>query len=120
MRRILLSTIKILISAALLYFALRKVNLVRTCSRINVGSLGWIGLAIAVTFLQIFVGVLAMARDQRRMRRAARDEAGDALQSDRNLLQPNAAVLDRRRCGATLAGRARRRRMARGDLFDFR
>jgi uncharacterized membrane protein YbhN (UPF0104 family) len=58
MRRILLSTIKILISAALLYFSLRKVNLSDLASRINITSLGWIGLAIAVTFLQIFVGVL--------------------------------------------------------------
>jgi glycosyltransferase 2 family protein len=58
MRRILLSTMKILISAALLYLALRKVNLSELGSRIDVASLGWIGMAIAVTFLQIFVGVL--------------------------------------------------------------
>ena len=58
MRRILLSTTKILISGVLLYFALRKVNLSELVSRINVGSLGWIGIAIAATFLQIFVGVL--------------------------------------------------------------
>jgi uncharacterized membrane protein YbhN (UPF0104 family) len=58
MRRILLSTAKILISAALLYFALRKVNFSDLASRIDLASLGWIGLAIAVTFLQIFVGVL--------------------------------------------------------------
>src|SRR6478609_5501539 len=58
MRRILLSTIKIVISAALLYLALRKVNLSELASRINLASLGWIGMAIAVTFLQIFVGVL--------------------------------------------------------------
>jgi uncharacterized membrane protein YbhN (UPF0104 family) len=58
MRRILLSTTKILISAALLYFALRKVNLSDLVSRINIASLGWIGMAIAMTFLQIFVGVL--------------------------------------------------------------
>ncbi len=58
MRRILLSTIKILISAALLYFSLRKVNLYDLAARISTESLGWIALAIAVTFLQIFVGVL--------------------------------------------------------------
>jgi glycosyltransferase 2 family protein len=58
MRRILFSTIKILISATLLYLALRKVNLSELASRINVASLGWIGAAIAVTFLQIFVSVL--------------------------------------------------------------
>src|SRR4051794_25456363 len=58
MRRILFSTIKILITVALLYLALRKVNLLELASRINVTTLGWIGLAIAVTFLQIFAGVL--------------------------------------------------------------
>jgi uncharacterized membrane protein YbhN (UPF0104 family) len=59
MRRILLSTLKILISAALLYLALRKVNLSDLASRINnVASLGWIGVAVAVTFLQILAGVL--------------------------------------------------------------
>ncbi|HEY5126042.1 MAG TPA: lysylphosphatidylglycerol synthase transmembrane domain-containing protein [Bradyrhizobium sp.] len=58
MRRIFLSTIKILVSAALLYFALRKANFSDLASRINIASLGWIGLAIAVTFLQIIVGVL--------------------------------------------------------------
>src|ERR1700688_4922020 len=58
MRRILLSTLKILVSAALLYLALRKANFSDLASRIDVASLGWIGLAIAVAFLQIFVGVL--------------------------------------------------------------
>jgi glycosyltransferase 2 family protein len=58
MRRILLSALKILISAALLYLALRKVDFYELASRFNVASLGWIGLAIAVMFLQIFVGVL--------------------------------------------------------------
>src|SRR5450631_3496710 len=58
MRRILLSTLKILVSAALLYFSLRKVNLADLVARLNVSSLGWIGLAIAVAFVQIFVGVL--------------------------------------------------------------
>ena len=58
MRRILLSTVKILISVALLYFSLRKINLYDLATRINVESLGWIVLAIAATFLQIFVGML--------------------------------------------------------------
>jgi uncharacterized membrane protein YbhN (UPF0104 family) len=58
MRRILLSAIKILVSAALLYLALRKANFADLASRINITSLAWIGLAIALTFLQIFVGVL--------------------------------------------------------------
>jgi uncharacterized membrane protein YbhN (UPF0104 family) len=58
MRRILLSTIKILISVALLYFALRKADLSNLASRIDIASLGWIGLAIVVTFLQVFIGAL--------------------------------------------------------------
>jgi glycosyltransferase 2 family protein len=58
MRRILLSTLKVLVSAALLYLALRNVDFYELASRFNVASLGWIGLAIAATFLQIFVGVL--------------------------------------------------------------
>jgi uncharacterized membrane protein YbhN (UPF0104 family) len=58
MRRILLSTAKIVISAGLLYLALRKVNLSELFSRFTVTSLFWIGMAIAVTFLQIFIGVL--------------------------------------------------------------
>jgi uncharacterized membrane protein YbhN (UPF0104 family) len=58
MRQILLSALKILVSAALLYFSLRKIDLAELGSRLNVSSLGWIGLAIAISFLQIFVGVL--------------------------------------------------------------
>ena len=66
MRRILLSAVKILISAALLYLALRKANFSDLASRIDVASLGWLGLAIAVTFLQIFVGVLRWRDSARR------------------------------------------------------
>jgi uncharacterized membrane protein YbhN (UPF0104 family) len=58
MRRILPSAVKILISAALLYFALRKVSFYDLASRFDVASLGWIGLAVALTFLQIFAGAL--------------------------------------------------------------
>jgi glycosyltransferase 2 family protein len=58
MRRILLSSIKILVSAALLYLALRKANFSDLVSRLTVESAGWIGLAIATTLLQIFVGAL--------------------------------------------------------------
>src|SRR5215471_10084280 len=58
MRRLLLSSLKILVSAALLYLALRKVDFHDLASRFNVASLGWIALAIATTLLQIFIGVL--------------------------------------------------------------
>src|SRR6185437_11804929 len=46
----------------------------------------------------------ALARNQRRMRRRTDDETGDAFQSDWNVLQPDAAILDRRRRGSALAG----------------
>src|SRR5581483_8070109 len=58
MRRILVSAIKVLISVALLFIALRKANFSDLASRIDLASVGWIALAIAATFLQIFVGVL--------------------------------------------------------------
>jgi uncharacterized membrane protein YbhN (UPF0104 family) len=58
MRRILLSAIKILVSAALLYLALRKVNFADLAARIDLTSAAWLALAVALTFLQIFVGVL--------------------------------------------------------------
>jgi hypothetical protein len=62
MRQILLSALKFLISAALLYVALRKVDLTELASRIDIKSLGWIVLAIAMTFLQIRVGALRWRR----------------------------------------------------------
>ncbi len=58
MRRILLSTFKILVSAALLYLALRKTNFSDLLSRLDFSSLCWIGLAIGVTVVQIFVAAL--------------------------------------------------------------
>jgi glycosyltransferase 2 family protein len=58
MRRILLSTIKIMISVALLYVALRKTDFSNLASRVGLASLGWIGLAVAVTLLQVFFGAL--------------------------------------------------------------
>src|SRR5262249_9257594 len=59
MRRLLLSAAKILVSAALLYFALRKIDLFALFARVNNrASLAWIGIAISVTFVQIFIGVL--------------------------------------------------------------
>ena len=62
MRRILLLSLKILVSGALLYLALRKVDFHELASRFNVASVGWIALAIAATLLQIFVGVLRWRR----------------------------------------------------------
>ena len=58
MRRILLSAIKILVSGALLYLALRKANFADLASRLDLTSAVWLFLAVALVFLQIFVGVL--------------------------------------------------------------
>ena len=58
MRRFLLSAIKILVSAALLYLALRKVNFADLAARIDLTSAVWLALAVALTFLQIFFGAL--------------------------------------------------------------
>ena len=58
MRRILLSTAKILISAALLYLALRKVDISDLFSRLGFTSAVWIALAIAATLSQVFASAL--------------------------------------------------------------
>src|SRR6202034_2797643 len=58
MRRFLLSAIKILVSAALLYLALRKANFADLASRIDFASAAWLALAVDVTFFQIFISVL--------------------------------------------------------------
>src|ERR1700689_3246690 len=58
MRRILLSGTKVLVSAALLYLALRKANFADLAARLDLTSAAWLLVALAVTFLQIFVGVL--------------------------------------------------------------
>ena len=58
MRRLLLLSSKIFVSVALLYVALRNVDFHELISRFDVTSFSWIGLAIAATLLQIFVGVL--------------------------------------------------------------
>jgi hypothetical protein len=58
MRRILVSALKILISVALLYLALSKVDLSELARRFDLASLGWIGLAVAVTILQVLAGAL--------------------------------------------------------------
>src|ERR1700752_3831459 len=58
MRQILFTAIKVLVSVALLFLALRKANFSDLAARIDLASAGWIGLAIATTFLQLVMGVL--------------------------------------------------------------
>ncbi len=120
MRRILLSALKILISAALLYLALRKVDFYELASRFNVASLGWIGLAIAVTFLQIFVGVLRW--------REISAECGAPLGTAQAMRYNVIGTFFNQTLPSSIGGDAvrlwlvarARRRLARGDLFDLR
>lgn len=58
MRQILLSTAKILVSSALLYLALRKVDLSELVSRLGFDGAGWISLAVAMTLLQVLTSAL--------------------------------------------------------------
>jgi Lysylphosphatidylglycerol synthase TM region len=58
MRGALMPLLKILISAALLFFALRKIDFHTLASRLDLGSLGWIGLAVLIALLQVGLGGL--------------------------------------------------------------
>src|SRR5579863_3389402 len=58
MRQILFSALKVVVSVELLYLALRKANFSDLAARLDLTSAAWLALAIAVTFLQIFIGVL--------------------------------------------------------------
>jgi glycosyltransferase 2 family protein len=58
MRRFLVPAAKVLISAALLYLALRNTSVSGLASRINISSLGWIGLGALAALLQIPVATL--------------------------------------------------------------
>jgi glycosyltransferase 2 family protein len=58
MRRIAVSSIKILVSAALLYVSLRTASFSDLVARLNLGSAMWIGVALTVAFFQVFIGAL--------------------------------------------------------------
>lgn len=58
MRRFLLSAAKILVSAALLYLALRKTDFAALAARIDAASLGWLAAAAAIAIMQILVGAV--------------------------------------------------------------
>lgn len=58
MRRILPSAVKILISAALLYLAMRKTNFADLAARIDAPSLIWLVAAIIIAFVQIYASAV--------------------------------------------------------------
>ena len=58
MRQILLLAIRVLVSLALLFLALRGINFAGIQSRLSQINLAWIALAVLVTIFQIFLGAL--------------------------------------------------------------
>jgi uncharacterized membrane protein YbhN (UPF0104 family) len=58
MRRIIVACLKIAISAALLYFALRTTDFAALTKRLNAGSLAWLALAGFVIMLQIALAAI--------------------------------------------------------------
>jgi glycosyltransferase 2 family protein len=58
MRRLLILLARIVVSLALLYLALRGINFAAIQSRLSQINLGWIGLAVLITVVQIFLGAL--------------------------------------------------------------
>jgi glycosyltransferase 2 family protein len=58
MRRLLVLSVRILVSLALLYLALRGINFTAVQARLSQINLGWIALAVLVTVVQIFIGAL--------------------------------------------------------------
>src|SRR3954454_24559434 len=58
MRRFLILSVRILVTLALLYLALRGINFAAIQFRLSQINVGWIGLALLVMVLQIFLGAL--------------------------------------------------------------
>ncbi|WP_284418148.1 MULTISPECIES: lysylphosphatidylglycerol synthase transmembrane domain-containing protein [unclassified Bradyrhizobium] len=58
MRAFLILILRIVVSLALLYLALRGINFAAIRERLSQISIGWIVLAVGITLLQIFIGAL--------------------------------------------------------------
>jgi len=58
MRRFLILSVRILVTLALLYLALRGINFAAIQSRLSQINVAWIALALLVTVVQIFLGAL--------------------------------------------------------------
>src|SRR5665213_2919958 len=100
MRRFLILSARMLVSLASLYLALRGINFAAIESRLSQISLGWIGLAVQITVIQIFIGAPRWREISALCQAPADGFAGLALQHDRLVLQSDAAVVDRQRGGA--------------------
>jgi glycosyltransferase 2 family protein len=58
MRPFLILSGRILVSLALLYFALRGINFAAVQSRVSQINVGWIALAVLINLVQVFIGAL--------------------------------------------------------------
>jgi glycosyltransferase 2 family protein len=58
MRPFLILSGRILVSLALLYFALRGINFAAVQSRVSQIDVGWIALAVLINLVQVFIGAL--------------------------------------------------------------
>src|ERR1700730_9181833 len=58
MRRLLILSARLVGRLPLLYLALRGINFTAIQSRLSQINLGWIGLAVLITVVQIFIGAL--------------------------------------------------------------
>src|SRR5215469_3455825 len=58
MRRFLIFAIRVVVSLALLYFALRGINFAAVQSRLSQINLLWIGFGVLVAIFQVFLGAL--------------------------------------------------------------
>ena len=58
MRAILILLLRIVVSLALLYLALRGINFAAIGERLSQINIGWIVLAVGITLFQIFIGAL--------------------------------------------------------------
>src|SRR4051794_15818400 len=100
MRGFLVLAARILVSGALLSGAPRR-KFCRDQSRLSESSpawiLGWMGLSVLVTVVQIFFWRLEVAGDFRSLRGSVACNVSLQVQHDRNFLQPNASVNHRRR-----------------------
>ena len=86
MRRLLILSVRILVSLALLYLALRGINFTAIQARLSQINLGWIALAVLVTVVQIFIGALRWREISATVPGAADRFAGVPLQHDRVVL----------------------------------
>ena len=117
MRQWALFALKFAVSAALLYFATRRIQIDTIGERLNQLAPGWLIAGDRHRPVADRARRRPLAADRKPLRRGDAATAGAALRHDRGVLQSGAAVHGRRRRRPHRARRARRKRLAQGDLF---